>query len=134
MFARGGRGGFLLLACVVGIFMFHPALADDSTPLPSQELQNAIRELPVMAKEERTTPESPYLTLQVNLDRTASTDQGRVWLDHEGTARVPFVMPNIMILQFEPSVSADQIQSYVQKPKPEGCADIPRDRGHTGRG
>ena len=114
MFSRQRQGGFLSIACAMGIFIVHPVLADDAALLPSLELQNAIRELPVMTKEKRTAPEPPYLTLQVNRGQTTSTDLDGASLDDAGAAAVPFVTPNVMILQFEPSVSADEIQNYVR--------------------
>lgn len=85
-----------------------------SLSLPSVETQNAIKQLTVESKPRRSqsVPLSEYV---INKNQLPAGAADRLKLDAQGNASTPLLVPNTVVLQFEPTASKADIESLLTK-------------------
>jgi len=88
--------------------------ATQSPSLPSIETQNAIKGLSVDPLPRRTQS-VPLREYKIDKDQLPAGSAGRLKLDDQGNASTPLLVPNTVVLQFEPTASKADIDDLLRK-------------------
>jgi hypothetical protein len=87
------------------------ALSQSRTTLPSMETQNAIQSLQI----EKAAPRPDLREFKVDPEKLTPESRKRLTLDSQGKASIPWIVPNTMIIQFEPDTSKESIDNLLKR-------------------
>ncbi len=82
--------------------------------LPSVETQNAIKRLTVEPRGSRQQ-NTQFKEFRIDKDKLPAGSAGQLKLDDQGNASAPLVVPNTVLLQFEPTASKSDIDTLLTR-------------------
>jgi subtilisin family serine protease len=119
----------LLASLVLALLAGSTAVAQST--LPSLETQSAIQSLPMEPRSLTrnrggASPESAFREYKADPSKLPPSAREGVKLDDQGQANVPVLVPNTMIIQFQPNASKDSIDSLLKNRKLKVLETFPK--------
>jgi subtilisin family serine protease len=103
-----------LIALTIGAPGYALSQPSSEQVLPTLETQHALEALTSDADVAERTPQGELREWQIAPEKVPPEAQAKFELDSEGKASAPLIVPNAMILQFKPNVSAAEISDYLE--------------------
>ena len=107
------------LSCTLATALFAllamPGTALPQSSLPSPQTQNAIQSLSDDVRGSKNVNKKLEIReLTVDPSRLPQTTREKLPLNAEGQARVPFIVPNTLIVQFQPNATRESIEAFLK--------------------
>ncbi len=113
----------MMRLALIGTICVHccSAVAGNMFELPSVRTMQAVESLKKISPP-LSLPVPPTISprdirtkdIEINADKRPQSTPGQSSVSADGKTKVPFVIANSMIVQFQPDITADQIQNYLQ--------------------
>src|SRR5262245_32561309 len=81
--------------------------------LPSVDTQNAIRELTI--QKPSVNDRTNFREYKIDVEKLPPLAKERLNMDNQGNATTPLMVPNTLILQFQPNASKESIETLLKK-------------------
>ena len=104
----------LATAMMMSIAVPGAAVSQSRSTLPSLETQNAIQSLRTEGRGFSKETSKQFREFQVDPSKLPQT-KDKVQLDAQGQARTPLIVPNTMVLLFEPTATKENLESFLKR-------------------